>query len=427
MKIKTRTISYDEAMALPSWEQVRPKKPSKLLAGICRLAGRGERRAVGFTCEQIDMDRAGSGPWMVLMNHCSFTDLAIAFEVLKGRPFSIVCTSDALVGKKWFIRSLGCIPTRKFVSDITLISDMDHALNVNKASVLMYPEAGYSLDGTATAIPRRMGVLLKKLKHPVVMITTSGAFTRDPLYNNLQKRKVKVSCTMKCLFTPEELAETKVRDIDAVLDREFDLDYFRWQQENRVEITEPFRADGLNRILYKCPHCMTEGKTMGKGTTLTCSSCGATYELDTFGFLKGVNVEPVFTHIPDWFAWERDQIRSEIEAGTYKLDVPCDIAILKDSKALYMVGSGRLIHDNSGFVLDGCGGRLHYEQSPAASYSVNSDYFWYEIGDIVSIGTNDCLYYCFPKEGDIVAKTRLAAEELHKMYKVSSSKPSSLQ
>ena len=38
------------------------------------------------------MDKAGDGPWMILMNHCSFTDLAIAFEVLKDRPFSIVCT-----------------------------------------------------------------------------------------------------------------------------------------------------------------------------------------------------------------------------------------------------------------------------------------------------------------------------------------------
>ena len=82
-----------------------------------------------------------------------------------------------------------------------------------------------------------------------------------------------------------------------------------------------------------------------------------------------------------------------------------------------MVGTGRLQHDNNGFILDGCDGKLHYEQSPAASYSVNSDYFWYEIGDIVSIGTNDCLYYCFPKEGDIVAKTRLAAEELYKLSK----------
>ena len=411
MKIKTKRISYEEAMALPSWEHQKPKKPSRLLAGIARIALGGELRKVHFKCEKVDMEKAGDGPWMILMNHCSFTDLAIAFEVLKGRPFSIVCTSDALVGKEGLMRSLGCLPTRKFVSDMTL------AMKVNNASVLMYPEAGYSLDGTGTRIPRRMGVLLKKLKHPVVMITTFGAFTRDPLYNNLQKRNVNVSCRIKCLFSPEELANTKVRDIDAVLDEEFTLDYFKWQQDNSIEIVEPFRADGLNRILYKCPHCMTEGKTEGRGIMLKCNSCGATYELDVFGKLKGVNVEPKFTHVPDWFAWERAQINEEIANGTYRLDVPCDIAILKDSKALYMVGSGKLHHDNNGFILDGCDGKLHYEQGPGASYSVNSDYFWYEIGDIVSIGTNDCLYFCFPKEGDIVAKTRLAGEELYKLSK----------
>ena len=417
MKIKTRCADYDKVMDLPSWEHKKPKKPSKVLAAVARTALRGELKKVGFTCEKIDMDKAGKGPWMILMNHCSFTDLSIAFEVLKDRPFSIVCTSDALVGKECLMRTLGSIPTRKFVSDMSLISDIDHALNVNKASVLMYPEAGYSLDGTATKIPSRIGILLKKLKHPVVMITTYGAFARDPLYNNLQKRDVKVSCTMKCLFTPEELENTKVRQIDAVINEAFSLDYFKWQQDSGVKITEPWRADGLNRILYKCPHCMTEGKTVGKGISLKCSECGAEYELDTSGRLKGINVEPAFTHIPDWFAWEREQVREEIQNGTYALDVPCDIAILKDSKALYMVGTGRLHHGVSGFVLDGCEGKLHYEQSPAASYSVNSDYFWYEIGDIVSIGTNDCLYYCFPKEGDIVAKTRLAAEELYKLSK----------
>ena len=417
MKIKTKTMSYEDVMKLPSWEHRKPAKPSGLLACVARIALKGELKKTGFTYEKIDMEKAGSGPWMILMNHCSFTDLSIAFEVLKDRPFSIVCTSDALVGKEKLMRSLGCIPTRKFVSDMTLISDMDYALNENKASVLMYPEAGYSLDGTGTRIPRRLGVLLKKLKHPVVMITTSGAFTRDPLYNNLQKRDVKVSCTMKCLFTPEELANTKVRQIDEILDKEFTFDYFKWQQDNGIEIDEPFRADGLNRILYKCPHCMTEGKTEGKGTTLTCNECGAVYELDTLGRLNGVNVTPEFTHVPDWFSWEREQIREEIKAGTYRLDVPCDIAILKDSKALYMVGTGTLHHDNNGFILDGCDGKLHYEQSPSASYSVNSDYYWYEIGDIVSIGTNDCLYFCFPKEGDIVAKTRIAAEELYKMSK----------
>ena len=37
----------------------------------------------------------------------------------------------------------------------------------------MYPEAGYSLDGTTTRIPKRIGVLVKKLKVPVVMITAT--------------------------------------------------------------------------------------------------------------------------------------------------------------------------------------------------------------------------------------------------------------
>ena len=38
------------------------------------------------------------------------------------------------------------------------------------------------------------------------------------------------------------------------------------------------------------------------------------------------------------------------------------------------------------------------------------------VGDIISIGDSKALYFCFPKEkGDIVAKTRLAAEELYKM------------
>lgn len=418
MKIKTKALTYEEVSRLPSWERKKPKKPSRLLAGVARLALKDELKQVSFTCEKIDLERAGDGPWMILMNHCSFTDLAIAFEVLKDKPFSIVCTSDALVGKEGLIRSLGCIPTCKFVSDVSLISDMDYALNFNHASVLMFPEAGYSLDGTTTKIPERLGVLLKKLKHPVVMITSYGAFSRDPLYNNLQKRDVKVSCQIKCLFTQQELAEAKVKQINEVLEKAFSIDYFRWQQENEVEIDEPFRADGLHRILYKCPHCMGEDVTEGKGIQLKCNACGSTYELDTLGRLKGVNVEAKFTHVPDWFAWERKTVREELENGTYLLDVPCDVAILKDSKVLYLVGTGRLRHDVNGFVLDGCDGKLHFEQPPTASYSVNADYFWYEIGDIVSIGTNDCLYYCFPKGQTIVAKTRIAAEELYKMGKV---------
>ena len=56
-----------------------------------------------------------------------------------------------------------------------------------------------------------------------------------------------------------------------------------------------------------------------------------------------------------------------------------------------------------------------YEQKPQASYTLNADYFWYEIGDVIGIGNRDALYYCFPKDGASVTRARLATEELYRM------------
>ena len=82
-----------------------------------------------------------------------------------------------------------------------------------------------------------------------------------------------------------------------------------------------------------------------------------------------------------------------------------------------MVGSGRLTHTAEGFTLTGCDGKLSYTQGPLACYSLYADYYWYELGDVICIGNNDTLYYCFPQGGDVVAKTRIATEELYKMKK----------
>ena len=153
----------------------------------------------------------------------------------------------------------------------------------------------------------------------------------------------------------------------------------------------------------------------GKGTSLVCRSCGKKYELTPLGTLKAEDGETEFSHIPDWYRWERSCVREEIESGSYRLDIPVNIGMVVDFKAVYMVGSGRLVHTAEGFHLTGCDGKLDYIQSPKASYSLYSDYYWYEIGDVICIGDKDRLYYCFPRGGDVVAKTRMATEELYKL------------
>lgn len=415
MKIKTISMPFDKVMALPRPAHKHPLKPSAILRAVARISSFSDLRDVGFTYASEHMEKAGNGPWLILMNHSSFLDLEIATKILRNKHYNIICTSDGLVGKESLLRHLGCIPTQKFVTDFTLISDIKFALSKNHTSVLMYPEASYSFDGTATPLPRKLGILFKRLNVPVVMITAYGSFTRDPLYNNLQKRKVKVSAKIECLLSADEIQSKSIDEIDTILDRAFSFDYFRWQSDNGVETDEPFRADDLNRILFRCPVCGTEGKLTGKGTLLSCE-CGAEWEMDTLGRLRNKD-NLGFSHIPDWYAWERSQIKNEIADGTYSLDTDVNIGVIVDYKALYMTGHGHLHHDRNGFTLDSDDGLIHYTQSPLASYSLYSDYYWYEIGDMICIGTKDCLYYCFPEKKDVAAKTRIAAEELYKLLK----------
>ena len=420
MKIKVKRLSYDKVMALPREKHRKPMRPLGLLQLVVRVLAIFDLLPTKFTYDTHGMEKIGKDePCLILMNHSSFIDLKIVSRIFFPKPYGIVCTSDGFVG--WIMRILmpllGCIPTQKFVSDVTLIRDIQYMLKEKKTSVLMYPEASYSFDGTATPLPRKMGVLLKKLGVPVVTVITEGAFARDPLYNCLQKRKVKVRADVTCLATAEELKTMSVAELDAKLDEAFGFDGFRWQQENKVVIDEPFRADGLHRILYKCPHCGAEGKTEGKGISLTCHNCGATYELTELGYLQSEN--PAFTHVPDWYRWEREQVRKELEEGTYNLDVPVEIGIIVNYSAIYMVGEGRLTHTVDGFHLTGCDGKLDYTQGPLSCYSLYSDYYWYEIGDVICIGDHDALYYCFPKESGVpVAKARLATEELYKLKKI---------
>lgn len=416
MKIRTINKSYDDVMAIEPKKRKKPLKTSMFFRILIMLLSIFSLPR-GFSHRKIGMEKLGKKePCMILMNHSSFVDFKIAASILFPRAFNIITTSDGMVGKSWLMRWIGCIPTQKFITDLNLVRDINYAVKTLKSSVLMYPEACYSFDGKATALPESLGHMIKRLGVPLVMIKTYGAFNRDPLYNCLQIRKVKVSADMKYLLSPEELKSMSADEINAVIREEFSFDNFKWQQENKVKIDEPFRADGLNRVLYKCPHCLTEGKMEGKGIHITCHECGKKYELDEYGYLRATEGETKFSHVPDWYAWERECVKEELLSGEYRLDKTVDVYMLVDTKGLYRVGEGRLVHSAEGFHLTGCDGKLDYVHHPLGSYSLNADYFFYEIGDVICIGTPKILYYCFPKgDEDVVAKTRLATEELYKI------------
>ncbi len=417
MKINTRKMSYEEVLKLPRLKHKTPMKPQMWLATIVRLICIPTLKKIKFSYTTERMELVGDQPCLILMNHSSFTDMKLAYGIFYPKKLGIVTSVDGMTGILGkLMRLLGCTPTHKYVTDISLIKDMEYMLKENKTSVLMYPEAGYSFDGRATALPRKLGVLMKRLGVPVVTVITQGAFHRDPLYNMLQIRDVKVSAHVKCIATAEEIKEKSVAQLDALLAEAFSFDNFAWQRDNKISIDVPYRADGLHRILYKCPNCGAENQMEGKGIHLTCHACNTIWTMDEYGQLsaKGTTRYP---HIPDWYQWQRECVRKELEDGTYLLDTAVDIAVQVNLDGICLIGPGHLTHDLNGFRLTGADGKLDYNQSPIHSHTLYSDYYWYEIGDVIGIGDNEFSYFCFPKGNVSVTKARLATEELYKMKK----------
>ena len=418
MKINTKKMSYEDVLKLPRLQHKKPMKPQGWLATIVRVAVAPTLWKTKFSYTTERMELVKDQPCLILMNHSSFTDMMLAYGIFYPRKMGIVTSVDAMTGILGkLMRLLGCTPTHKFVTDMSLIRDIEYMLKENKSSVLMYPEAGYSFDGRATTMPRGLGILMKRLGVPVVTVITQGAFHRDPLYNMLQIRDVKVSAHVKCIATPEELKEKSVAELDALLEESFSFDNFAWQRDNKISIDVPFRADGLHRILYKCPHCGVENRMEGKGIHLNCHACGKQWTMDEYGQLAADDGNTEYAHIPDWYQWQRDCVRKELEKGTYHLDADVEIAIQVNLDGVCMIGNGHLTHSLEGFRLLGADGALDYSQSATFSHTLYSDYYWYEIGDVIGIGDNEFSYFCFPKENISVTKARLATEELYKMKK----------
>ena len=421
MKIKNLERSYSEVASMKIPAHKKPKKPNIFFRTLLKIVSLPDLLATRFKCRRVGMEKLGRRePALFLMNHSSFIDLEIASSILYPRPFNIVATLDAFIGKSWLMRQLGCISTRKFVFDLTLVKDISYCIKKLNSSVLMYPEAGYTFDGTATTLPNNLAKFVKMLGAPLVMIESFGAFHRKPLYNNLQARKVKVSAEMRYLLSAEQIEEMPVEEIEKILTKEFSFDNFRWQQENKIKIDEPTRADGLERLLYKCPHCLAEGKMLGKGTELVCTKCQKRWTLTEYGSMQAQNGKTEFPHIPDWYRWERSCVKEEIEDKSYSFSIPVDIFMIVNEKGVFKVGNGQLSHDLESIRLTGCDGQLDYSQRSISMYTLNSDYYWYKLGDVIGIGNHKALYYSIPQKAEdsyLVTKARLATEEIFEKVK----------
>ncbi len=360
----------------------------------------------------LKIDKSGikglKPPFLVIATHQGFSDYYIG--PLAMFPHRAMYVSDmegfAAFGNVLY-RGLGCIPKRRYVSEISVVRNMHYGLSKGQ-SVFLYPESRHSNAGTTSYIPHNIGKLIKSMKVPVVTLSVKGSYLANPFWDEEHTRRVPMKAALECICTKEELETIDQDELQRRVEEKLQYDEYRYQQESAILIKDKKRAEGLHKVLYQCKACETKYRMSSMGSTIQCDACGSKWNLSEDGWLVKSNSEER-THIPDWYEWQRKKAIAELypdavagETGEQERKIQLqenyDVTVeaLPNEYGFVNLGEGKLLLDAKEFVLKVSNQEYHFPHH--IRESVQTEYDYRGRGMCIVLSTSDCCYYIYSRD-----------------------------
>jgi len=269
-------------------------------------------------------------------------------------------------------------------------------------------------------LPDSLGKLIKMNRVPVVVMLHHGNYLHTPFWNYRKPRKVPLHTTLTQILTAEDVQKMSADEINAAVRQALEYDEYKYQKDAGILITEPYRAEGLHKVLYQCPACKTEHKMGSQGAELFCTECGKRWTLLENGELQALTGDTEFSHVPSWYEWQRSEVRRQLEAGEYRFEDEVEVYSLPRCMRFESLGKAKLKHDlENGYLLEGSYGGQPYRvhRAPKEMYGVHIeyDYCYIKPFDCIDISTEKDSFYCYPTKENVVTKLSLATEEMFKL------------
>ncbi len=398
------------------------KKASAFLYPLMVVISWFTLRKLRYKLEKKDM-KGLKPPYVVLATHAAFIDFEVAvMATFPHRPSWMISIEEYNRGET-LMRSVGGIAKRKFTKDIVAVKHVFSILK-KRGVVIIYPEARYSLAGVNEHIDGALGKLIKKADVPVVMLKSYGHFIRSPQWDKKPYRKVPMRSEFFPICTAEEVGKMTGEEIQKRIEENFIYDDYRYQRENRFRVKCSKRMENAHKILYRCPHCLEEYRMKGEGIRIRCENCRIEYELDEYGTLKCLNGETKFSTVPEWYAWEREEVEKEVASGHYRFVDQVKIEELMRPRIGFVpMGTVKFIHDLEGMKLEGTlddGTAFSFFRPAIEQESCHVEYFFKnhrgEIGSAIDVADIKHTYFIWLNDyPEALTKIHFATEAIYRL------------
>ncbi|MBQ0018280.1 MAG: 1-acyl-sn-glycerol-3-phosphate acyltransferase [Clostridiales bacterium] len=370
------------------------------------------------------------GPFILISNHASRNDYLFTAPACRPKRLNYV------VGYNEFLRFplsivlklANAVPKKNFVSDMYTIKQIMKIIRAG-GNVCFMPEGMSSITGMCQPVMPGGGKLLKKLGVPVYYTRISGGYLTFTKHC-LDQRNGRTEVLVDQMFTPEELKQLTVEEIEDRMNRLIAHDDYIWNKENQVKFNGKGKmARNLDTLLYMCPECGAMYEMECGDNHMTCKACGMRVDIDdryniTYDLTAVDSSKEYFREadklpklVSDWTILERNKAAETVRKEGFTFSEHVRIGMLPEYRQLVgkatsiICGDGTLSLDKEGLHFRGTAYDKPYEfdLSPSAvpTFGMCTDisrFYTFAAGDFVEF---------YPDDNDVLRWDHLV-EEMHR-------------
>lgn len=371
-------------------------------------------------------------PFVALAVHKSVLDAQIVARTLAPTPMAFVTAYDQ-IARHGYYKHIGAVPKRQFVAEISAVRQMKKLIE-RRVPVVIFPEGKLSVDGTNGVITYNTAKVVKYLGEQVVAVQIDGAYLNKPRWAQT-RRNSQIFVNAEVILTKEELKNLSVEKVYDKIIGKLAYNEYKWQRENKF-VMDVNPADGLHKILYKCPACCGEFAMASRQDRLYCKQCGASWQMDEFGVITeaaGANKTEhkcayvhldkqnqvtsshmnTFDSVPEWYDWQRQTVKEQLSKDEFRLDFECRVYELPTLKGYKDLGEGRFSFDNGGITLTVDGSKHFYPPTAFNTIAFDAEELFY-----ISQPSNTFKIIPLGDNGKYITKLNLAVEENYKINRI---------
>ena len=331
------------------------KKPNIFVYGLFRLLSKIISKFM-FRLKIIRNEVKGvKGSYVIIANHESSIDFINTCVAIKKRAHFVVSNSFfQTLPIKGLLESCQVINKNQFQTDFSDMRKMKSVLDHNMPLVL-YPAGMMSENGITTPIPEATGKVLKWFGKDVYVAFTKGSYLTNPKWSK-RMRKGRITLDVYKLFSEEDLKNLNETELQDKVENALYYDAYKNQKEDLVKYSHGDDVEGLENVLYQCPHCLKEYTIeVHNKNTLKCSSCGYEAKANMYGLLEPVSSDKkvVFDTPSDWATMIEKNIEKNVD-DNFMLQSNAEIQLVDQKKHKFVhAGNGSVVLNKNEFILDG--------------------------------------------------------------------------